>query len=75
MLPKLGLQRGIYVAVLASWSWPACCSRSRRGCRARRRAASAAAVALALLGLVLPRWNLVTFSSGFFRVSIAREYI
>jgi spermidine synthase len=28
-----------------------------------------------VLGLALPRWNLVTFSSGFFRVSIAREYI
>jgi spermidine synthase len=35
----------------------------------------AAAIALAASGLVLPRWNLVTFSSGFFRVSIAREYI
>ena len=26
-------------------------------------------------GLVLPRWDLGSFSSGFFRVSIAREYI
>jgi spermidine synthase len=34
-----------------------------------------AAFALAIVGLLLPRWDLVTFSSGFFRVSIAREYI
>ncbi|HVU52904.1 MAG TPA: fused MFS/spermidine synthase, partial [Polyangia bacterium] len=40
-----------------------------------RAAGVGAAVALAALGLLLPRWNLVSFSSGFFRVSIAREYI
>ncbi len=30
---------------------------------------------MALCGLRLPRWDLVSFSAGFFRVSIAREYI
>ena len=49
------------------------------GARADRagaaRPASPPPVALALLGLVLPRWDLGSFSSGFFRVSIAREYI
>jgi len=43
--------------------------------RARRAAGVTAAFALAVIGLLLPRWNLVSFSSGFFRVSIAREYI
>ncbi len=76
VLPKLGLQRGIYAAALGDlvlaavlfWVAPAWSAR-------RRWAGVAAAVALALLGLVLPRWDLVSFSSGFFRMSIAHEYI
>ena len=76
VLPKLGLQRGIYVAVLgdlilAAVLFGVAPALSRK----HRRAGVAAAVALALIGLVLPRWNLVTFSSGFFRMSVAREYI
>jgi spermidine synthase len=76
VLPKLGLQRGIYVAVaidialgaLLFWVAPELPAR-------KRRAGVAAAVALAVIGLLLPRWNLVAFSSGFFRMSVAREYI
>ena len=76
VLPKLGLQAGIYVAVLFDlglaavlfWLAPALARR-------RRIAGVATAVGLALIGLVLPRWDLVSFSAGFFRVSIAREYI
>ena len=30
---------------------------------------------MALLGLALPRWNLTNFSIGFFRISMARDYI
>ena len=58
-----------------------CCWRRRCSVvapRAARRALAAgvaAAVALALLGLVLPRWSLAHFSAGLFRVSIANEYI
>jgi spermidine synthase len=35
----------------------------------------ASAVGMALLALALPRWNLTNFSIGFFRVSMARDYI
>ena len=76
VLPKLGLQRGIYVAVLGDLILAGVLFAVAPGLPLRRRRAGvAAAVALALLGLVLPRWNLVTFSSGFFRMSVAREYI
>ncbi|HEX4405383.1 MAG TPA: fused MFS/spermidine synthase [Polyangia bacterium] len=76
VLPKLGLQRGIYASVLGGLLVAAALAAVAPGLsRARRTAGVAAAIVLALVGLVLPRWNLVTFSSGFFRVSIAREYI
>jgi spermidine synthase len=76
VLPRLGLQKGIYVAALFDlalagmlfWLAPQLTLR-------RRQAGVAAAVVLALLGLVIPRWDLGSFTSGFFRVSIAREYI
>ena len=58
----------------STWRWRRCCSGSRP--QLSRRAAPggvAAAVALALLGLVIPRWDLGSFSSGFFRVSIAQR--
>jgi spermidine synthase len=76
VLPRLGLERGIYVAALfdlalAAMLFLVAPELSRR----RRQVGVAAAVALALLGLVIPRWDLSSFSSGFFRVSIAREYI
>jgi spermidine synthase len=35
----------------------------------------AGAAGMALLALSLPRWNLTDFSIGFFRVSMARDYI
>ena len=76
VLPKLGLQRGIYASVLGGLVIAAALAAVAPGLpRARRALGVGAAVALAALGLVLPRWNLVSFSSGFFRVSIAREYI
>jgi spermidine synthase len=76
VLPRLGLEKGIYVSVLFDialaavlfWVSPQLSLR-------RRQAGVAAAVLLALLGLVIPRWNLGSFTSGFFRASIAREYI
>jgi spermidine synthase len=76
VLPKLGLQRGIYASVAGGLAIAAALALVSPGlARARRLALAGTAVALAALGLVLPRWNLVSFSSGFFRVSIAREYI
>src|SRR5262245_21518024 len=68
VLPRLGLERGIYVAALFDlllagllfWVAP---EMPRR----RRQAGVAAAVALALLGLVIPRWDLVSLTAGFFR--------
>jgi spermidine synthase len=75
-LPLLGLQKGIYVAVLASLTLSALLFAFAPELSRRRRATGVAvAVGMALLGLALPRWDLVSFSAGFFRVSIAREYI
>jgi spermidine synthase len=76
VLPKLGLQRGIYASVLGGLAVAAALVAVAPGLpRGRRALGVGAAFALALIGLVLPRWDLVSFSSGFFRVSIAREYI
>jgi spermidine synthase len=76
VLPKLGLQRGMYFAVLADLALAALLyAVAPQLSKRKRQAGIAAAVALALLGLVIPRWNLVSFSAGFFRLSIAREYI
>jgi predicted membrane-bound spermidine synthase len=76
VLPHLGLQRGIYVSVLAGLGLAALLfTVAPRLTRAQRAGGVAAAAALALIGAVLPRWDLVSFSAGFFRVSIAREYI
>jgi spermidine synthase len=76
VLPRLGLEKGIYVAVLFDLALAALLFWvSPQLSRRRRQAGVAAAVGLALLGLVVPRWDLGSFSSGFFRVSIANEYI
>src|SRR5262245_9685173 len=76
VLRRLGLDKGIYVAVLfdlalAALLFGVAPEMSRR----RRQSGIATVVAVALLGLVIPRWDLGSFTSGFFRVSIAREYI
>jgi len=76
VVPKLGLQRGIYVAAAIGLALAALLFAVAPGLPRRRRAAGVGgAFALAVIGLLLPRWDLVSFSSGFFRVSIAREYI
>jgi spermidine synthase len=76
VLPKLGLQRGIYAAALGDLLLAGVLFAVAPGWAARRRwAGVAAAVACAIIGLVLPRWDLVSFSAGFFRMSIAHEYI
>ena len=76
VLPALGLQKGIYVTVCAGLLLAVLLFAVAPGLAAPRRALGmVAAVALAGAGLVLPRWNLVVFSQGFFRVSIARDYI
>jgi spermidine synthase len=76
VLPVLGLQRGIYAAALVGLALAAGLFLVAPGLAPRRRALGAGvALAMALLGPLLPRWNLVNFSIGFFRVSIARDYI
>ena len=76
VLPALGLQRGIYVTVCVGLALAAVLFAVAPGlARSRRLAGVGAAVGLALAGLALPRWNLVSFSQGFFRVSIARDYL
>jgi spermidine synthase len=76
VLPALGLQRGIYVTVCAGLALAVLLFVVAPGLAASRRVLGAGtAVALAAAGLFLPRWNLTAFSQGFFRVSIARDYI
>jgi spermidine synthase len=76
VLPALGLQRGIYVTVATGLTLAALLfAVAPAMTRGRRLLGVGTAVALAALGLVLPRWNLVIFEQGFFRVSIARDYI
>jgi spermidine synthase len=76
ILPQLGLQRGIYLAAvvdlaLAALLFSVATSLPRR----RRMVGIATAVAMAVAALFLPRWNLTNFSIGFFRISMARDYI
>lgn len=76
ILPSLGLQRGIYVSVVAGLALAAALfvidpKPSRRS----RAIGVGCAVGLALVGLLLPRWNLTSFSIGFFRASIAKDFV
>jgi len=76
VLPQLGLQRGIYVSAVLDLGLAALLFAVSPSLKPSRRilgVAVAAGMALAALGL--PRWNLTDFSIGFFRVSMARDYI
>lgn len=76
VLPELGLQRGIYLSAVADLSLAALLFAVAPGLAVSRRITGAVtAVAMAVGGLALPRWNLTNFSIGFFRVSMARDYI
>jgi spermidine synthase len=76
ILPSLGLQRGIYLAAVVDLALAVLLfSVASNLPRARRMIGMATAVAMALGALVLPRWNLTNFSIGFFRISMARDYI
>jgi spermidine synthase len=71
VLPLLGLQRGLGLCLLSSAALAAAFLVVRR-----RLIAGAALPVLAALGILLvPRWSLVHFSAGLFRVSIAKEII
>jgi spermidine synthase len=76
VLPQLGLQKGIYVSAVLDLGLAALLfAVSTSLPRSRRLLGMAAAAGMALLALALPRWNLSDFSIGFFRVSMARDYI
>jgi len=76
VLPQLGLQRGIYVSAVLDLGLAALLFAVSSSLTPRRRALGMlAAAGMALLALALPRWNLTNFSIGFFRVSMARDYI
>ena len=76
VLPQLGLQKGIYVSAVLDLGLAALLfAVSTSLPRSRRLLGMAAAAGMALLALALPRWNLTDFSIGFFRVSMARDYI
>ncbi|MBN2575647.1 MAG: fused MFS/spermidine synthase [Deltaproteobacteria bacterium] len=76
ILPGLGLQRGIYLAAVTDLALAVLLFAVAPALpRPRRLAGMAAAVAMALFALALPRWNLTNFSIGFFRISMARDYI
>ncbi len=76
VLPVLGLQRGLYLAaallalLVVALFWVA----PRMGSWRRAPGIGLALAAIALAPL-LPRWNLTSFSQGFFRVSLARDYV
>jgi len=76
ILPQLGLQRGIYLAAVLDLALAAALFAVAPALpRVRRLAGIAAAAAMAVTALALPRWNLTNFSIGFFRISMARDYI
>jgi spermidine synthase len=76
ILPSLGLQHGIYLAAVMDLALALLLFAVAPALpRPRRLAGMAAAVGMALLALLLPRWNLTNFSIGFFRISMARDYI
>lgn len=76
ILPVLGLQRGIYLAAVVDLALAVLLFAVASGLpRSRRLIGMATAVAMALAALALPRWNLTNFSIGFFRISMARDYI
>jgi len=76
ILPSLGLQRGIYLAAVIDLALAVLLFAVASNLpRTRRMIGMATAVAMALVALVLPRWNLTNFSIGFFRISMARDYI
>jgi spermidine synthase len=76
VLPQLGLQKGIYVAAVLDLALAALLFSVSTSLSVRKRAVGmATALAMALVALALPRWNLTSFSIGFFRVSMARDYI
>jgi spermidine synthase len=79
VLPRLGLQRGIFAAgALDCTLGVVLCALAPSLVRAgwRRWAAVVAApAALAALALVVPRWNLVQFDYGLFRVDYVREIV
>jgi spermidine synthase len=76
VLPMLGLQRGIYLVAVVGLALAALLFSVSPALPRRRRVVGVAmAAVMAVTGLLLPRWNLLLFSAGFFRVSIAREYI
>ena len=76
ILPALGLQRGIYLAAVFDLALAfALFAVAPALPRPRRILGMAAAAAMALAALALPRWDLTNFSIGFFRISMARDYI
>jgi spermidine synthase len=76
VLPQLGLQKGIYLSAVLDLGLAALLfAVSSSLTPARRLLGMAGAAGMALLALALPRWNLTDFSIGFFRVSMARDYI
>lgn len=76
IVPMLGLQRGIYAAAVAELGLAALLFGVSPGLAPRRRALGIGLpLALCGLALLLPRWNLTSFSQGFFRVSIAKDYV
>lgn len=76
ILPRLGLQRGIYLAAVVDLALAFLLFAVAPALpRARRILGMATALAMACAALALPRWNLTNFSIGFFRISMARDYI
>lgn len=76
ILPAFGLQRGLYLAAAALAVLVATLFVVAPALGKAHRVLGVGLAAVALVGgPLLPRWNLTSFSQGFFRVSIARDYV
>ncbi|MCG5052392.1 MAG: fused MFS/spermidine synthase [Myxococcales bacterium] len=73
VLPLLGLERGLFLAAATLTLLAAALFWVAPG--GSRRLPLAAAGLVLVVAPWLPRWNLTSFSQGFFRVSIARDYV
>ena len=76
VLPRLGLQRGLFIAALVSTcvaSALVLVARGRR--RVRWPIAVVAPLSVAAMMAFVPRWDLGHFQAGLFRISIAKEIV
>lgn len=75
ILPVLGLQRGLLLCALITAGLSVVLLLADGRSKRTRTAGAFVALFAVLAALFLPRWNLTHFSSGMFRISLARQII